>query len=376
MLTITQETNILPSMGRKKKYKAPQGLIRKPGSPYWWINVRVGSKHVYSSTKYTDLDQARLVLVEVQRMLLTEELRAKEILGKSIPFPRLIERYLKDISPNKRSRGSDKVNSKNPIKFFGEKRIDTVTAQDIYQYQDWRKSQISERKKRPVSGATVNREVSLISDALTKAIKWGYVSSNPCREVERFSESRRHRYITDQEFNAIRGIALERKESKHLANIMDCLYLTAQRVGRVLDLKWSQVDLKQRTITLEQTSENKGVPSVLWIGQDLLALFDRLRNQRSLFKVVGPFVFQKSDGSRYGSIKKTWNSCCMKARVKDARIHDIRHRAITDMINSGWTTAQVGKVAGHSNTSTTDGYTHLMVGATKGPLESLRIVQK
>lgn len=371
-----QETNILPSMGRKKKYKAPQGLIRKPGSPYWWLNVKVGNKQVYSSTKYTDLDQARLVLVEVQRMLLTEELRAREILGKSVPFSQLIERYLREISPSKKSRGSDDVNSKNPIKFFGEKRVDVITIQDIYQYQDWRKSQISERRKRPVSGATINREVSLISDAFRKAIRWGYISSNPCKEIERFSESKRHRYISDKEFNGIKRIALDRKESKHLAGIMDCLYLTAQRLGRILDLRWSQIDLKQRTITLEQTSKNKKVPTVIWINQSLLALFGMLRNERSFFKVVGPFVFQKSDGSRYGSIKRTWNSCCMKAEVIDARIHDIRHKAITDMINRGWTTAQVGKVAGHSNTSTTDGYTHLMLEATKGPLESLSIVQK
>ena len=27
----------LKRMGRKKKYNAPQGLVKMPGSPFWWI---------------------------------------------------------------------------------------------------------------------------------------------------------------------------------------------------------------------------------------------------------------------------------------------------------------------------------------------------
>ena len=163
-------------MGRKKKnYKASEGLIRQAGSPNWYIKW----KHLYRSTGTPDLEKPRLIFIEVQKMILTEELRAKEILGKSTPFSQLIQRYLKEISPEKRSWKSDHVNSKYPVKIIGEKRIDTITPQDIYKYQDWRKGQISERRKRLVSGATINRELSLFSDAFTKAIRWGYIPSNP-----------------------------------------------------------------------------------------------------------------------------------------------------------------------------------------------------
>jgi hypothetical protein len=41
------------------------------------------------------------------------------------------------------------------------------------------------------------------------------------------------------------------------------------------------------------------------------------------------------------------------------------------MIAAGWGVPQVGRVVGHSNTSTTDRYTHLSVEVTKGPLDSL-----
>lgn len=355
-------------MGRKKKgYKAPEGLIRQAGSPNWYIKWR----HIYKSTGTSDLEKARLIFIEVQKMVLTEEHRAKEILGKSIPFSQLIQRYLKEISPAKRSWKLDHVNSKYPAKFFGEKKIDTITPQEIYKFQDWRKSQISERRKRPVSGATINRELSLISDTLTKAIRWGYIPSNPCREIERFSESRRDRYITDAEFESIKTVARQRKESIHLADVMDTLYHTAQREGRILSLKWSQIDLEARTIIFLPSNKNKKTPEVIWINDKLFAVLSRIKRERSLMKVVGPYVFQKIDGSPYKSIQKTWVTSCQKAKVKDIRIHDIWHKAITDMLDAGVPISKVKAAVGHSQTQTTDGYTHLQVNATKEALESL-----
>jgi len=47
--------------------------------------------------------------------------------------------------------------------------------------------------------------------------------------------------------------------------------------------------------------------------------------------VVGPYVLQKANGKPYGTIKTTWKTCCGKAGVIDAHVHDIRHKAITDM---------------------------------------------
>ena len=358
---------MITSMGRKKKgYKAPGGLILQAGSPNWYIKW----KHIYKSTGTPDLERARLIFIELQRMVSTEEQRAKEILGKSIPFSQMIQRYLKEVSPTKRSARADKTNSGCPLKFFGEKRIDAITIQDIYRYQDWRKS-VPGRYGKPVSGATVNREISLISDSYTKAIRWGYVTANPCSGIERFSESRRERYLTDDEFKRIRKVALERDESAHLADIMDALYYTAQRAGRIFDLKWAQIDLKERAIAFKQTSKNKRVPDVVWVNDSLLPVLYRLKAKRGLSKVVGLYVFQKPDGTRYKSVKVTWKRCCEKAGVMDARPNDIRHKAITDMLNAGIPISKVRTAVGHSLTSTTDGYTHLQVDATKEALESL-----
>ena len=374
---------MITQMGRKKKgYAAPQGLILHPGSSNWYIKW----KGIHKTTGTADLEKARLIFIEVQRMVFSEEKQAREIIGHAILFSKMIERYLKEITPTKRSARADHTNSIQPLRFFKDRlrdpHIDTITIQDIYKFMDWRKGQRVEGKgqrareegeniKKEISGATINREISLISDAFRKAIRWGEIQANPCIGIERFSEISRERYITDLELRAIRDAAEAREESRHLADIVSCLYHTGQRSGRILNLKWKQVDLKERSITFENAAQNKRVPEKIWIVGPLLAILHRIRAGRGLCKVSGPYVFQKADGKPYRSLKTSWARCCKVAGVEDARIHDVRHKSITDMLNAGVAVAKVKTAVGHSQTSTTDGYTHLQINATREALESL-----
>lgn len=352
---------------RKKEYRAPEGLVKQRKSRNWYIKTRIGGKLIYKSTRTPDLRQAELILAKVKVALLSLDSQVREVIGKSIPFGQLLTRYLNEVSAEKRSFESDKIRSKPLLEHFKDQRIDTITTQDIYRYQDWRRNSKA-RTGKPISGATVNREIALLRHALKKSIRWGYLEQNPAAGVEGFSESKRERYITDEEFEAIKRVAKSYKFSRHLANIVDVLYHTAQRSGRIFNLKWKQINLKERTITFEQVSKTKKVPHVIWINDPLFALLSRMsRIRRSLV----PWVFHKQDVTPYKSINKGWNTACKKAGVKDVRIHDIRHKAITDMVRAGFSLEFVGRVAGHSTPSTTHRYAHLSVNATKEALDSL-----
>lgn len=238
-------SNIIAQVGRKKKgYSGPTGLVRHPGSQNWYIHWR----NIYKSTGTSDLDKARLIFIEVQKMVLTEEVKAREILGRGISFRKLIKRYLKEITSKKRHPADDQKNSKHPLEFFGDRHVDTITAQDIYKYMDGRSTMNRQSRKSKtipndniplgkISGATVNRELSFMSDLFKKAIRWGEIQINPCLGIERFEESSRERYITDEELAAIQKIAQLPDDSKHLDDIVTALYYTGQRSGRILNLK-------------------------------------------------------------------------------------------------------------------------------------------
>ena len=157
-------------MRRKKAYRAPEGLVKQKKSKNWYIKTRIGGKLIYKSTKTSDLRQAELILAKVKVALLSLDSQVREVIGKSISFRELIERYLSEVSPLKRSQDADITNAKPLLTYFADWKIDLITTQDIYQYQDWRKSQRT-KYGTPISGSTINREVALLRHAFKKAIR-------------------------------------------------------------------------------------------------------------------------------------------------------------------------------------------------------------
>jgi len=358
-------------MGRRKQgYKAPEGLVRIPKSRFWYIKRTVLGKPVYKSTGTADLIEAQ----EIYHMVMTELLKesrthsVNRILGRSVPFVFVVERYLTEISPSKSKAGrNDKNASKALLSFFGESKIDGITKQDIYKFLDWRKNTISEKTGRQISGPSVNREKSFLSKIFKFSIRCGYVTENPVTGVEGFSENRRERYITHEEFNLIKGTVPE-----DIADILEALYNTAQRPGRIYNLQWKQINLEDRSIVFENTSRNKRVPEMLWINDVIYEiLMKRKRNRRTL----SPYVFYKASLKPYSEfdVLKTWKKACNTADVKECIPRDLRHKAITDMKKAGFNDAFVGNVAGHSDPRTTKRYTHFSLEETRAPLQSLEV---
>ncbi len=358
-------------MGRKKRgYKAPEGLIKIPRSKCWYIKRTVLGKDIFRSTGTGDLVQAQHIYHLVMTDILKDfqKNQVNKILGKSVPFSKVAGRYLKEISPSKSNKGrNDIVSSKPVLKFFGEVKIDTITPQDVYKYMDSRKNTVSEKTEKKLSGSTVNREKSFLSEVFTKAVRWGYVESNPLRDIEGFSENRRERYITDEEFSGI----LKNMREDH-RDLFLSIYYTAQRNGRIYDLEWSQINLAERSIVFKNTSRNKRVPDVLWINDSLYEILVKRRKNR---RTLSPFVFYNRNLHRYNdsNVRKAWHDACAKAKVSGTVPYDLRHKAITDMKKAGHTDPFVGKVAGHSDPRTTQRYTHFSVEDTMAPLSALAV---
>ena len=357
-------------MGRRKiGYKAPEGLIRIPKSSCWYIKRTVLGKEVFKSTGTSDLIEAE----EIYHIVMTELLKeskahyANRILGRSVLFSFVVERYLSEISPSKSKAGrNDKNSSKHLLKYFDESKIDGITKQDVYGYLDWRKSTINERLKRAVSGSTINREKSFLSEIFRKAIRWGYVNENPVIGIEGFSENKRKRCITDEEFEAI----LDSMED-NLSDIFLAMYHTGVRPGRIYNLQWQQIDLEGgRCIAFDNTSDNKKVPEELHINSVLLEILSRRKKER---RTLIPYVFYKPTLKPYSEFDalKAWKRACQKVNVQECTPRDIRHKSLTDMGKNGYDLSRVGHVAGHSDPRTTKRYTHFSINETVGPLESL-----
>lgn len=171
------------------------------------------------------------------------------------------------------------------------------------------------------------RMAGLLRAAYRKARgKWFLTKNNPCADVEMIKSVPRTRYITDQEFDTVRGVM-----PKAHALAMLISLLTYQRQGDVIGLEWKNV--REDGIYVEQGKTGKRL--LIGYTPELKAVLLECRR-------MGPFVprrhvIRRRDGNRYTSqgFKTIWGrvmSGVMKARLLVERFtfHDIRAKAVSD----------------------------------------------
>ncbi len=193
-----------------------------------------------------------------------------------------------------------------------------------------------------------NRYLTLLRTIFDYAIRWGEATHNPAIGVKRHKEKARTRYLTDSEYAAIREAA-----SPWLSACMDLLYLTAQRISDVLAIRMS--DITEEGIRFEQ--EKTGARVLVAMTPELQAVIVEARAVRGL--MLSHYLFHprsKSTPYSYKAAQDAFRRACAKAGVRDATIHDIRAKSLTDADQEGKNAQQL---AGHSSPSMTKRYLRL-----------------
>jgi integrase len=163
-------------------------------------------------------------------------------------FDELADAYLAWIRPNetvgiparKRSWRSHDLYAIGQLRaYFGGKRLTAITAALVGQYRDWRRSTIS-RRKRPVSVATVNRELACLTRMFSVAskglivLKGGVPAQNPIANVSLEREhNERDRVLSVEEFDRLYQPAQD-----WLRPMLLLAYHTGMRKGEIRALRW------------------------------------------------------------------------------------------------------------------------------------------
>lgn len=140
---------------------------------------------------------------------------------------KIFNRYAREILPQKAKKtAKDQARQLGQlIAVFGHAEPGEVMRAHIARYLDKR------AETAPVAG---NREIALLSDVFTVAIRWGLCEINPCTGVRRNKERPRTRAIGDVEFHAFRATV-----PPLVQDAMDLALLTGQRLGDVLKMRLS-----------------------------------------------------------------------------------------------------------------------------------------
>jgi len=225
---------------------------------------------------------------------------------------------------------------------------------------DYRVNQITPEMIEPpswVGPATCNRYLSALS-AIYIQNKW---TPNPTRQVKRYREKGRVRFLSDDE--RIRLLeACSRSSNPHIYCLVVFSLSTGCRQMEALKLEWEQVDIDRGLIHILKSKN--GEPRTVPITGHALDLLNNLPR-------TSKFVFPNKLGSYYRDIDFHWKKVLRDAGITNFRWHDLRHTAASYLSMSGVDLPTIGRILGHKSLSSTMRYVHLNVDHLRGVLSGL-----
>jgi integrase len=194
-----------------------------------------------------------------------------------------------------------------------------------------------------------NRTYETLRRVLNLCIKWEWIDRNPVLGLEVNAETPRNDNLTAAEVTALLA-ALPHTES---SDAIRMLLLTGARRGEVLGMKWEHLDLDAGVWTKPALSVKQRRGHRVPLAP---AAVEVIRGRPR----VGDLVFCRPDGGPIRDMRKAWSWACKRAKVRQLRIHDCRHTVASLLVSNGASLAVVGAILGHSNSTVTNRYAHLL----------------
>ncbi len=303
------------------------------------------------------------------------EARKHQVLGK------FIENKYKPWVLVERKSGEETLKKLNlAFPHLMKHNMEEITPWEI---QKWRTVEIKEGLK----PSTVNRQLMALKAVLSKALEWGVINKHPLTKVKplKVDSKGKIRYLTDDEEKRLRKALDSREKSiikdrqsgndwraargkklledlskKSFADYLKPMILvainTGMRRGELFDLRWENVDLKKRNITVEGVSSKSGSTRHIPLNDEALGTLIAWRNQTESKRFVFP---NPNTGKRFDNIQTAWENLRKTSQIKDFRFHDLRHHFASKLVMAGVDLNTVRELLGHSELSMTLRYAHL-----------------
>jgi integrase len=148
----------------------------------------------------------------------------------------------------------------------------------------------------------------------------------------------------------------------HLEPVVLLALNTGLRRGDLLNLKWSNVDLQRRQMTLiisksshaRRKAGKRVDPVTLPLSSEAVDVLTRWQKQST-----GELVFAGSTGKALTDIKKSFEALVKRAGIESFRFHDLRHTFASRLVMAGVDLNTVRELMTHSDIKMTLVYAHL-----------------
>ena len=183
------------------------------------------------------------------------------------------------------------------------------------------------------------------------ALKWKKAQVNPVREVKFLKEPKeKDRILTEEEEVKLLETVRTGHKAKQLESIIITALNTGMRKGEILNLKWENVDFKNRLIIVEGTKngEVRKIP----MNQKLTAT---LEGAKKVSK--GEYVFSEN-GKPYLDVKTGCWTALENAGIENFTFHGLRHTFGSWLGMAGIDLKTIQGLMGHKDIKMTVRYSH------------------
>lgn len=217
-----------------------------------------------------------------------------------------------------------------------------------------------------LAGSTLNRYATQLASVYRYARRLRILPRAhvpPTRGIDRAPErSDPDRYLRPEEVERLVQVArvLDRRW-KRLPALITVAFHTGLRVGNLQALRWRDVDLARRTITVTVTKN--GHPIVAPLTASAARELERLPHQDPAALVFGgradrPFHF-----------RRLWIKTCEEAGLPGRNFHQLRHGCGSALASAGVNQAQIMAIMGHRTLTASARYLHQNVDDKRRAVE-------
>lgn len=320
--------------------------LYKRGS-VWWMSFTHQGKQYRRSTETEDKKLATRIFDKIKGEIAEGKWFEKQP-GDGCKFKDLMAKYMMEYSAVNKAASShkrDKSLLAHLLEVFGERYLTEITPVMISEYKVM-------RREKGASPRTINYEITLMSHAFNIAIReWDLARENPVKKVRKERVSN----------NIERWLSLEEEKRllktapKWLADIIVFAINTGLRQSEILNLKWSQIDVDRRTLTIYE-QKNRNV--------------DTLPLNKTVMDLLNEKIKQKKEGAEYvfcnkllkpvlfRNLIRAYQNAIKRAGIDNLRFHDLRHTFATRLVQNGVGIYEVQKLGRWKSITMVQRYAH------------------
>jgi integrase len=325
------------------------------GSAVWWIKYYRNGRPYRESSRTVERGKAVNFLKKRLAEVTTGDFCGPQ--AERIRVSELAEEMLRDYRVNGRKsyQLTDQRWKNHLLPFFGQLRAVDVTTDLINRY-------IEKRRESGTQNGTINRDLA----ALKRAFYLGYRSSpRKVYQVPVFPRLKenapRKGFVRDAQYKTLCANCKE----PWMRAMLAVAYSFGFRKGELLHMRTRQIDLLNRTITLDPgTTKNGDGRTIKMTREVYAALLECVRG-----KAPDDLLFTRKNGKPVLDFRGAWYSLCQRSglgqltKTEDGRekwegliFHDLRRSAVRNMVRRGIPERVSMTISGHKTRAVFDRY--------------------